>query len=119
MRPATLHVSKNGENFPKLLKTVRLNMDPGVTKNAITKLRQIKSEDLLIELDDRGESAELVQKEVSRSLEPDVKIRKLVITAPIEIQDSDGETTKEEVIEVLTGLEITDSRCVSIRKVFG
>lgn len=118
-RPAALLVSKEGEDFPELLKTVRRRVDLGTTGNANARLRQTRTGDLLIEVSGGVDAAELIRKKVSRSLGPETKVRRLENSASIVIRDLDGETSKDEIMEVLSDLNIVGARCVSILKAYG
>lgn len=119
VRPAALLVSREGKDFPELLKKIRRRVDPGTTGNAITKLRQMRSGDLLIEVSGGVESAEQVPKEVSRFLGPEVNVHRLKNSAPVVIRDLDSETSKEEIMKALSSLEIVGARYVSIKKAYG
>lgn len=91
-------VFKDNIQFLELLKTVTRNVNPGVTGNSITKMRQTKTGDLVIEIIGDANLAEVVRAEVARSLgsgtAEDFSL--------IEIRDLDGETTGEEVINALS-----------------
>lgn len=119
-RPLAIVVSKGGEEFPELLKTIRRTVDPKVTGNAITKMRRTGKNELLIEINGGTDSAENVRAEVERSLGSDAKVRKLEETSPVEIRDLDEETTKEEILDAVNAYAGgSTARVVSMRKVFG
>lgn len=43
-RPLVVLITKDDEQFPELLKTVRRKVDPGVTDNSISRMRKQKQE---------------------------------------------------------------------------
>lgn len=108
-RPPAVIVTKDDEQFPELLKTIRRTVNPEATGNAIERIRNTQKR-----------AAESVRKEVVRSLGPTAKVKKMENSATIEIRDLDGETNSEEVVGAVADLSGgTTARLVSLRKTFG
>lgn len=119
-RPLVVIVTDKNEQFPELLKTMRKKVDPSVTGTSTSKMRQTKAGGLLIEINGSADSAETVRAEIARSLGSTSLVRLAENSAPVEILDLDGMTTKEEVIEIL--MEQCGShgpKLVSLRNTYG
>lgn len=100
-RPLAVIVRRGEEQFPELLRTVRINVDPAKTGTAISKIRQTRTGELLIEINGGAESANLVREEMERSFGPNAKVKTMEDTATVEIRDLDGLTTREEVLDAI------------------
>lgn len=108
------------EQFPELLRTVRKNVDPVITGTTISKMRQTRTGELLIEINGEVESPMIVREEVERSLEPNAKFRTMENSAAVKIRDLDELTTREEVLDaVLASGEAHGANIVSLRKAYG
>lgn len=119
-RPLAIIVTKNEENFPQLLKTIRQTVNPAVTGNAITKMCKTTNGKLLVEINGGAGGAETVREEVRRSLDPTAKVWRMTDESPIEVRDLNDETTSEEVLGAIS-VQTGDSaaRLVSLRRVYG
>lgn len=113
-------VASEGQQFPELLKTIRKNVNPDATGDAIAKMRETQNGKLLIEINGGADSAETVRAEITRSMGPNTSVRLLEDKSPVEILDLDAETTKEEVSDALTKHGGGGAaRVVSLRKCYG
>lgn len=121
-RPLTIIIRKDKEDFPALLKTVMQEVNPEVTGTLISKMKQAKIGELIIEVNGGSEAAEVVQKEFERSLGPDATIKKMVDTAAVELHDLDAIITPEEVLEALSR-ELSGNagnfRVINLRRTYG
>lgn len=61
----------------------------------------------------------MTKDEVAKSLGPDTKIQKLDDLSTVEIRDLDGEVTKEEVLEAVSGYDDVGAKLVSLRRTYG
>lgn len=120
VRPVAIVVANEGQQFPELLKTIRKNVDPEVTGDAIMKMRETQNGKLLIEINGGSGPTEAVRAEVARSMGPKASVRVLEDKSPIEILDIDAETTTQEVADALVRHDGgTEARVVSLRKAYG
>jgi len=97
-RPLAVIVSKENDSFPELLKTLRSKVDSEKTGTMISKLRETRNGNLLMEINGGAEAAEIVRREVARSLGPEASVRKTENVFKVELRDLDGMTTSEEII---------------------
>lgn len=67
-RPLAVIVAKKNKQFPELLTTLRSKVNPAATGTAISKMRQTKNGNLLIEINDGADSAKIVMEEMERSI---------------------------------------------------
>lgn len=119
-RPLTVIVNRTDQEFPELLKSVRDKVDPGITGTSISRMRQTKTDGLLIEINGSVDSAKCIKAEVEHSLGPTAKVRLADDTAPVEVRDMDELTTKEEILEALSDHDQQNgAKVVSIRKTYG
>lgn len=120
VRPMAIVVANEGQQFPELLKTIRKNVNPDVTGDAIMKMRETQNGKLLIEINGGAGPTETVRAEVARSMGPKASVRVLEDKSPVEILDLDAETTTHEVTEALAGHDGgAEARVVSLRKAYG
>lgn len=119
-RPLAIMVSRGAEEFPELLRTVRSSVNPAVTGDSIAKMRRSQQGNLLIEINGGAEAAERVRQEISRSLGPDIRMRRMGDDSTVEVLDLDELTTKEEVLaSIAQTAEGCAARLVSLRQVYG
>lgn len=120
LRPMAVIVAQGKEQFPELLKTIRQKVDPVVTGTSISRLRQTKTGNLLVEINGGSEKAEIVRAEIERSLGPNTSVRLADDSRPIEIRDLDGLTTKEEVLKAIAdSCGPSGAKLVSLRIAYG
>lgn len=79
-------VSNGDVQFPELLKTVRCNVDPEITRNSIARMRKTIKKQVLVEINVGAEAAELVKNELERSVGPSAKVRRLEDMSSVEIR---------------------------------
>lgn len=119
-RPLAVIVTKKDEQFPELLRTLRSKVNPAVTGTAISKMRQTKNGNLLIEINGGADSAKIVMKEVERSIGSSDRVRMTEDLAAVEVRDLDEVTTKEEVLDAFMALDGTfGAKIINLRKVYG
>lgn len=119
-RPPAIMVSRGAEEFPELLRTVRSSVNPTLRGDSIAKMRRTQQGNLLIEINGGAEAAETVRQEISHSLGPDARVRRMGDESTVEVLDLDELTTKEEVLAAIA--QVTEgcaARLVSLRQVYG
>lgn len=91
-------------------------------ETSIVKLRQARNGSFFIEINGGAESAEVVRAEVDRSLGSESLVRKMRNSTIVELRDLNGTTTPNEIVDAIfreTGVCLTDSKVLSIRKTYG
>lgn len=63
--------------------------------------------------------AKAIKAEVERTLGPDVSVKRAEHSFPLEIDDLDAKTSKEELLEIMRSLGDDDARVISLRKSYG
>lgn len=88
----------------------------------ISKLRQTRSGELLIEINGDSNSAELVRAEVKRTLGPGSLVRKIKNSTEVELRDIDCMAITEEILDAISreiGTDPTGARVATLRKASG
>lgn len=104
------------------MKNIRSKVDTGVIGHTIVKVREIRNGNVLIEVIDGSETAEVVRKEVEKTLRPGESARSLEQRTLIQIRDLDCATIKQEVVEAVQrdyGVNPEDAMVLNIRPIYG
>jgi len=120
--PLAVVVRRGEDPFPELLKTIRANVNPAATGDRISKIRETRNGDLLVEVNGGPESADVVRTELEKSLGPGGSVRTLEQRILIELRDLDGVTTNEDITEALSrdfDVRVEDVKIFNIRKSYG
>lgn len=116
-------IIKRGELlFADTVKNIRSKVDVNVIGDSISKIRQTRSRDVLIEIIGGSDKAENIRKEVEKSLGPGKSVRSLQQRSLVQLRDLDFVTTKADVVEAVQkeiGTSIDENSVLNIRPTFG
>lgn len=87
--------------------------------DVISKLRKARNGDLLVVINGSSDSANRIKNEISKSLGSKVMIRKLEDLTVVKIFDLDCETSKEEVLDAVSGVNDVGAKLTSLRLAYG
>lgn len=91
---------KRGElSFVEIVKNIRANVNADIIGDTISKIRETRNGNVLIEILGGSDTAERVKKEVEKSLGPGESVRFLEQRTLIQLRDLDCVTTKKDVVE--------------------
>lgn len=114
---------KRGEStFAKTVKNIRSKVDVAVIGETISKVRETRNGNVLIEVLGGRDNTEVVRREVEKTLRPDETIRSLEQRSLVKFCDLDCTTTKYDVIEALRRDFCSNAdhiAVLNIRPVFG
>lgn len=94
-RPIAIIVRRSEDEYLELLKKFREKASSEVTGMRISKMRETKNGNLLIEVNGDKEAADMVRLEVERSMGPGISVRTTSKNVIIEIRDPDEVTTAD------------------------
>lgn len=116
-------VIKRGElSFAESVKNIRSKVDANVVGHRISKIRQTRTGDVLIEILGGSEAAETVRSEVEKSLASGEIVKSLEQRTLVQLRDLDCVTVKTDVQEALsdeTGIPADQITVTGIRPAFG
>jgi len=122
LRHGAVLVMRGDSTFADVLKRVKSGVNTEVTGTSITKMRETRNGDLLIEVRGDAEVADTVRKEVERSCGSGSGVQLLERRSLIEIRDLDCVTCDADVVEAVgrdTGARKEKVSVLSLRKAFG
>lgn len=122
LRPGAVLVKRGDSTFADVLKRVKAGVDSGVTGTSITKMRETRKGDLLIEVRGDAVVADTVRKEVEGSCGSGSGVQLLERRSLIEIRDLDCATCDADLVEAVgrdTGAREEEVSVLSLRKAFG
>lgn len=116
-------VVKRGElSFADSVKNMRSKVDANVVGDSISKIRQTRNEDVLIEILGCSEMAENIRREVQKSLGPGEAVKFLEPRSLVQLRDLDCVTTKDDIVDAINweiGTSNENVKRLSIRSKYG
>lgn len=110
-------------NYADVLKNIKAKVDPTALGVKISKIRQTRSGELLIEIAKGSEKVDELKNAVAEALGEDASVRNMNRSVAVEIRDLDGATDEKEVIDAIKLVAPeTDPESIKIRalrKTFG
>lgn len=119
--PRAVVIKRGESSFAETVKNIRAQVNVDIISDSISKMRDTRNGNVLIEILGGSDKAETDRSELEKSLEPRESIRSFEQRSLLQLIDLDCVTTKEDMVEVLCkelGITTEDIKVLSVMPVF-
>lgn len=120
--PRAVVIKRGDASFADTVKNIRRKIDAEAVGDAISKVRETRNGNVLIEVLGGSDKAEAVRKEVEKSLGPGESVRSLEPRSLLQLRDLDCVTNGDDIMEAIArklGTGAEDVKVLSVRPTYG
>lgn len=120
VKPSAVLVKRGDESFADTVQKVKRNVRADAIGESITKMRETRNGDLLIEVKGGAVMAEVIRDEVQRTCGTDNVIQLMGQRSIVELRDLDCTIVETDIQEALTReFGVNETKIINLRKTFG